>query len=168
MLATKDTTAMGFPEVSTLLWREREALETLLYALLQEQLIVAAGQTRWLPRANDAVEVAVLQLRGTEILRAAEVEAVSSDLGTDLPTLAQLASAAGEPWATVFTEHREAMLGLVGEIEQVTDENRRLLAAGARAVRETLLSITQGVDTYDASGHAAPAVNGPVIMDEQA
>jgi hypothetical protein len=31
-----------------------------------------------------------------------------------------------------------------------------------------LLSVSQTVQTYDASGSAAPVVTGPVLMDEQA
>jgi hypothetical protein len=60
------------------------------------------------------------------------------------------------------------LIQLVAEIEQVTAQNRSLLTAGARAIRETLLSVSQTVQTYDASGSAAPVVTGPVLMDEQA
>jgi hypothetical protein len=160
---------MGFAEVSTMLWRERDALSLLLFKLVEEQLIVRAGQTRWLAQANEEIEFALEQLRGTEVLRAAETDAISEELG--LPTgatLAQLEAAVPEPWATLYGEHRRALIKLVAEVEQVTAENRGLLTAGARAIRETLLSVSQTVQTYDASGSAAPFVPGPVLMDEQA
>ena len=83
-------------------------------------------------------------------------------------TLAQLESASDEPWATLYGEHRRALLDLMAEIEQVTAENRRLLTAGARAVRETLLSVTETVRTYDNRGSASAATTGPRFMDEQA
>ncbi|HEV2888036.1 MAG TPA: flagellar export chaperone FlgN [Jatrophihabitans sp.] len=160
---------MGFSEVSTLLWREREALQLLLFKLVEEQLIVSAGQTRWLAQANDEIEAALELLRGTEVLRAAEVDAIADELGLSAPpTLAELETLAPQPWATLFGEHRHVLLQLVDEVEGATGQNRALLAAGARAVRQTLLSVTQTVQTYDSHGSAATAPNGPMLMDEQA
>jgi len=160
---------MGFAEVSTMLWRERDALSLLLFKLVEEQLIVSAGRTRWLANANEEIEFALEQLRGTEVLRAAETDAISEELGlSNSATLAELEAAAPEPWGTLYGEHRRALVQLVAEIEQVTAQNRSLLTAGARAIRETLLSVSQTVQTYDASGSAAPCGAGPVLMDEQA
>jgi len=68
----------------------------------------------------------------------------------------------------VLSDHREAMLRLVTEIEHASTENRRLLTASARSVRETLLSITQSVDTYNARGQASSSVSRAMIVDEQA
>ncbi|MGI8666924.1 MAG: flagellar protein FlgN [Jatrophihabitans sp.] len=160
---------MGFAEVSTMLWRERDALGLLLFKLVEEQLIVSAGRTRWLAQANEEIEFALEQLRGTEVLRAAETDAIAEELGLAVPpTLADLEAAAPEPWATLYGDHRRALVQLVAEVEQVTLENRRLLTAGSRAIRETLLSVTQTVQTYDSRGSAAPSSSGPMLMDEQA
>jgi hypothetical protein len=160
---------MGFAEVSTMLWRERDALQLLLFKLIEEQLIVSSGRARWLPQANEEIEFALEQLRGTEVLRAAETDAIAEELGLPIPaTLAQLEQAADEPWATLYGEHRRALLELIAEVDQVTAENRKLLTAGARAVRETLLSVSQTVQTYDSHGSATSATNGPLLMDEQA
>ncbi|HST46598.1 flagellar export chaperone FlgN [Jatrophihabitans sp.] len=169
MLTTTGSKTMGFSEVSTLLWREREALQLLLFKLVEEQLIVSAGHSRWLAHANDEVEAALEQLRGTEVLRAAEVDAIADDLGLSAPpTLAELETLAPEPWSTLFAEHRQVLLRLVDEVERTAGDNRALLAAGARAVRQTLLSVTQPVQTYDAHGSAATLTDGPMLMDEQA
>lgn len=160
---------MGFAEVSTMLWRERDALQFLLYKLVTEQLIVTSGQARWLAQANEEIEFALEQLRGTEVLRAAETDALADQLGIPSPaTLAQLESVADEPWSTLYAEHRRALLDLMAEISQVTAENRKLLTAGARAVRETLLSVSDTVCTYDSRGAATGTADGPRFMDEQA
>ncbi|UQX87939.1 flagellar protein FlgN [Jatrophihabitans telluris] len=163
-------TTVTFSEVSTLLWREREALELLLFKLVSERLIVSAGETRWLAPANREVEAVVEQLRGVEVLRAAEVEMLAADLGKDIGiSLTELAELADEPWRSILFEHRDAMLKLVLQIEQTADENRRLLTAGARSIRETLLSVTDSVDTYDSRGVTTTSSSlRPVIMDEQA
>ena len=38
--------------LSLILWRERDLLETLLFKLEEEQLLLANGRTRWLMRAH--------------------------------------------------------------------------------------------------------------------
>jgi hypothetical protein len=164
--------AMGLAEASSLLWQERETLELLLFKLVTEQLIVSAGQTRWLARANDELEQVANQLRSIEVLRAAEVDVLADRMGRDdLNTLADLAAASPEPWSSIFTEHRDALLKLVIQIERASDENQALLTAGSRAIRETLVSITETVDSYDASGSKgcnAFGSIGPAIVGEQA
>ena len=169
MLATTESTTMSFSEVSGLLWQERESLELLLFKLTEERLIVAAGETRWLGAANREVEATVDQLRGVELIRSAEVDSLARQLGHEEGiTLSELAVVAEEPWASILTEHRDAMLKLVVQIEHAAQENRALLGAGARSARETLLSMTESVDTYDARGKTSSAGIRPVIMDEQA
>ena len=169
MQTTTESKSMGFAEVSTMLWRERDALQLLLFKLVEEQLVVSAGRTRWLAQANEEIEFALQQLRSTEVLRSAETDAIAEELGLSTPpTLAELEAAAPEPWATLYGEHRRALVALVAEIEQVTGENHRLLTAGARAVRETLLSVSQTVQTYDSKGTSANLTTGPTLMDEQA
>ena len=143
---------MGFSEVSSLLWQEREALELLLFKLAEERLIVAAGETRWLAPANREIESVVDQLRCIEVVRAAEVDVVAAELGReDALTLTELASLADEPWRGILEEHREVLLTLALQIEQATDENRKVLGAGARAVRETLLAMAERADTFNTS-----------------
>ncbi|MGZ4524597.1 MAG: flagellar export chaperone FlgN [Mycobacteriaceae bacterium] len=160
--------AAGYSAVSTLLWREREALQFLLFKLVEEQLILQAGQTRLLPDANQEIELAVDQLRCAEVLRAAEVNAIAEQLEVaELPTLAEFSEAAPEPWATVFTEHRESLRQLVDEVETATGTNRALLVAGASSVRETLLSLTQAVDIHDSPGVPAGCTRQPILMNEQ-
>jgi hypothetical protein len=169
MQTTTESKSMGFAEVSTMLWRERDALQLLLFKLVEEQLIVSTGRSRWLAQANEEIEFALEQLRGTEVLRAAETDAIADELGLAMPpTLAELEAAAPEPWATLYGDHRRALIELVAEVEQVTAENRKMLTAGARAIRETLLSVTETVQTYDARGSATRPNSGPMLMDEQA
>ena len=86
---------MGLREVSAILWRERHLLELLLFKLDEEQLVLAAGRTRWLPRATREVEMVLEEIRQTELERAVEVSRVALELG--LPAgagLRQLADAA--------------------------------------------------------------------------
>jgi len=172
MLTTTERSIMGYSDVSSLLWREREALQLLLFKIVSEQLIVSAGQTRWLARANDEIEQALTELRTTDVLRAAEVDALAEELGlANAPSLAELSERAEEPWATIFTDHRAELLSLVGEVEQASEDVRCLLSAGAQAMRDTLLSITRTANTSDSKSPTASmtsAVAEPLLMDEQA
>lgn len=160
---------MGLSELSTLLWRERQALEYLLFKLTAEQLIVNSGQSRWLELANSEVEAAANQVRAIEVVRSAEADEACAQVGLLAgASLADLAEAAPEPWKLIFGEHRAALLVLIAEVEQVCDSTRQLLASTARSVRQTLLALNKNADTYDARGQFAGAHGGAVLMDERA
>ena len=47
---------MALSDVSNILWRERQLLELLVFKLEEEQLVLAAGRTRWLAHATREVE----------------------------------------------------------------------------------------------------------------
>jgi hypothetical protein len=73
---------MGLADLSSILWREREMLELLLFKLEEEQLVLAANRGRWLAHATREVELVLDQIRRTEVVRAAEVEAVAPSSGS--------------------------------------------------------------------------------------
>ncbi|NAZ74714.1 flagellar protein FlgN [Kineococcus sp. T13] len=152
---------MGLAEVSGILWKERELLELLLFKLEEEQLVLASGRTRWLAHATREVEFVMEQIRTTEVLRAAEVDAVAAELEIEPgPSLGALAAAAPEPWGELFRGHRDAFLTLTAEIQDLADANRDLLNSGARALRETLLGLDTPLDTYTAQGKNTVASTG--------
>jgi hypothetical protein len=163
---------MGLAEVSTILWRERELLELLLFKLEEEQLVLASGRSRWLARATREVEMVLAEIRRTELVRATEVQAAATALGLGpSPSLTALVDGCAEPWSGLFREHRKAFLALTAEITALAETNRDLITAGARATREAIASLTEHgpgheVGTYAPSGAAVP---GPVrarLMDE--
>ncbi|NAZ85446.1 flagellar export chaperone FlgN [Kineococcus indalonis] len=160
---------MGLAEVSGILWKERELMELLLFKLEEEQLVLAAGRTRWLAHATREVEFVMEQIRTTEVLRAAEVDAVAAELELPPgPSLNALAAAAPEPWGELMRGHRDAFLTLTAEIQNLADANRDLLASGARALREALLGLDTPLDTYTADGRnqAAAGSSRARFVDE--
>jgi hypothetical protein len=159
----------AFGAVAALLWQERDVLETLLFKLVEEQLIVAAGASEWLPRADAEVRAAVDRLHLQEITRAAEVEALalSRGLSSDV-SLAELSEGADEPWAEILAEHRVALRRLVSDIRAVTAENTRLLSATGKAIAETLERLEQGPATYDGRGALTAAHASPRLFDNHA
>ena len=76
------------------LWRERELLDTLLYRLEVEQLVLASNRTEHLMRAARDVEAVLETLRETEVLRATAADAAAAEIGCPPnPSLRQLARA---------------------------------------------------------------------------
>jgi hypothetical protein len=133
---------MGFADISTILWNERELLELLLFKLDEEQLLLAAGRTRWLSRATNEVEIVLERIRQAELVRSVKVDAVAGQLGLDPnPSLGELAAAAPEPWGELFDEHRAAFLALTSEITTLAKANRQLLKRSVQAVEEVLGSL---------------------------
>lgn len=125
--------------LSALLWRERELLETVLYRLVAQQRLLAAGDVRWLAHADQDVHDALEAVREHDVVRAVEVDLVARthQLAPDV-ALRELAAAAPEPWPALLQDHRDALRELTAQIETATAENRRLLVAGERATREAL------------------------------
>lgn len=165
--------AEHFSAVVSLLWNEREALETLYFKLLQEQLLLQAGETRWLARADAEVADAIRHMRLSEVLRAAEMERILVGFGLSVDaTLAQLAEHAtaigAEPWGMVLNDHRAALRSLVTEVLAAGQQVRLLLSAGANSIRETLDALTQSVATYNATGAEVERDFGSLLFDEQA
>lgn len=166
---TVDEAAAACASLSALLWLHRANLETLLFKLVEERLVVASGSTRWLNRADAEVVVALDRMHDGEVIRSMEVQQLAVVLGLPAEaTLAELATAAPEPWSTMFDDHRTALRTLAAEIRGIAAENRSLLEAGAAAVRDTLDRVGSDLRTYDASGRAVGGSGGPLLLDQQA
>jgi len=161
----------AYSAVSSMIWRERELLDLLLFKLTEERLILASGQARWLAHANREVETILAELRDVEVLRAVEVDHLAEvlKLGAE-PSLTAIIETSAEPWKSLFHDHRESLIALVEEVRGLTSDNQQLLTTGAQAVRETLLALRQEVSTYDSTGTArgAHGTRRSIMVDEQA
>lgn len=145
---------MTLTEVSNILWRERQLLELLLFKLEEEQLLLAAGRSRWLAHATREVETVLGEIKRVELARAVEVEALAVSLGlSPEASLRELAAASPPPWDAVLEDHREAFLTATQEIQSLAQDNRELLSRGYQAARQVLTSMDdQRVETYSPAG----------------
>lgn len=143
-------------EVSNILWRERQLLELLVFKLEEEQLVLAAGRTRWLPHATREVEAVLGEIKRRELDRAVHVDAYARSIGLPVgATLRELAERAPAPWDRIFSDHRRALLEMAQEIDGVARSNRDLLSRGQQATREALASFGEvELDVYTPSGSA--------------
>ena len=145
---------MSLTEVSNILWRERQLLELLLFKMEEEQLLLAAGRSRWLAHATREVETVLAEIKRVELTRTAEVEALAVSLGmAPTASLRELAAAAPAPWDAVLQDHREAFLLATQEITALAQDNRELLSRGYHAARQVLSSMDDSrVETYSPAG----------------
>lgn len=154
-------------KLSLVLWRSRELLETLLYRLEVEQLVLASGRTTWLMRAARDVEAILQTLRETEVLRAMAADEAATRVGCPPnPSLRELAEASPEPWRTLLLEHREAFATVTRQVMEMADANRALLTSGYRSARETLLTLGEATtQTYSPDGSAVSGAAAPRLVD---
>lgn len=153
-------------ELSLILWRERELLESLLYKLEAERLVLASGRTRWLALAAGEVESVLVSIREAELLRATTADAAAAAIGLDSnPSLRALADAVEEPWKSILIDHREAFLADTTQIMEMASSNRDLLTAGYQAARDTLMSLSDGADGYAPDGSAVAEERRHHIVD---
>ena len=103
-----------YQHLSTLLWREQELLDLLLFKAEEKQYLIITGKSRWLARIAHEIEVVLEQLRGLELERAAATEQIAGRLGLHAnPSLRQLADSAPAPWNDLYAKHHEALLTIV-------------------------------------------------------
>jgi hypothetical protein len=140
-------------ELSQVLWRERELLDTLLFKLEEEQMVLASGRTRWVVQAAREVESVLQTIRETEILRSTVVDRVAVDLGLEHnPSLRALARAVSEPWRGILLDHHEAFTTLTHEVTALAVENRDLITTGYHSARQTLMTLGDSTHDYVADG----------------
>ncbi|MEI4270697.1 flagellar protein FlgN [Klenkia sp. LSe6-5] len=158
---------MDYQHLSTLLWREQELLDLLLFKAEEKQYLIVSGKNRWLPRIAHEIEVVLEQLRTLEVERAAVSEVIAEALGlAPNPSLRTLAEHAGAPWDDLLVKHHETLLVLVGELRGLSDANRDLIASGLAAIDQALLTVRPDqVRTYSASGRAHAGATRAVGLD---
>ncbi|HET6562030.1 MAG TPA: flagellar export chaperone FlgN [Marmoricola sp.] len=142
-------------DLSLILWRERELLETLLYKLEMEKLVLASGSSRWLATSAREVEGILARIRETELLRAVVADEAAASIGMAAnPSLRALAEAVDEPWRSILLDHRAAFVQYSREIMELAASNRELLTVGQQAARDTFLGLTETADSYSHTGTA--------------
>ena len=161
---------MSVADVSSILWRERQLLEQLLFKLTEEQMLLAAGQVRWIVPATNEVEIVLDEINRMELVRAMEVQTVATALGLGTnPSLRELAEHAPVPWDGMLMNHRDAFLSLTEEITEMAKVNRELLSRGDHAVRQVLESFSEvdhgGLTLYSAKGQVKRQ-HGALVVDE--
>ena len=162
---------MSLDEVSQTLWQERQLLDLLVCKLEVEQLVLAAGRTRWLPHVTREVEYVLAEIKQLELVRAVLVDAVAAQLGLQPgSTLRELVAAAPSPWDGILEQHRMAFLVTAEELRAVARINHDLLAQGARAVQDALAWLCESADretapTYSPVGAPAGAGAGARLVD---
>lgn len=161
---------MSLPDLAAVLWRQRELLERLVYRLECEQLLVAAGRTRFIALATGEIETLLDEMQVVELQRARIADVAAAEYG--LPagsTLETLAGTAQPPWSEVLLEHRQALVTLTGELAVLAESNRHLMAAGLAAVEQALVGLGLRQEStsvgYDAHGRRAFAAGGAIAVD---
>lgn len=145
-------------DLSTLLWRQHELLDMLLFKAGEKQYLVISDQLRWLPRIAAEIETILSDLSALEKDRAALVATIATNYGIaeDNPSLREVATAVGEPWAPILLTHHENLLRIVTDIRALSEVNRGLIENGMDAVNASLhLTPNASAGTYTAAGRAA-------------
>ncbi|MCU1570093.1 MAG: flagellar biosynthesis protein FlgN [Naasia sp.] len=160
---------MAANELSTLLWRERELLELLMFKLEEEHLLLTTGKSKWLPFATREVEQVLVRLRKVGIERTVESSSVALEWG--LPEDATLreiaASSPSETWSEIFTSHLNALTSITAQIADIRDTNLQYLRAATRSTQETLANLQPAAGVYDGQGAPALATSGGHLFDRR-
>jgi hypothetical protein len=139
-------------DLSHTLWRQRRTLDLLLYKLEVERLLLTSGNAAWLDLA--AAEVAELLdvISAEEVVRATQVAVAARVLGlAPDASLRDFVEASPPPFDEIFRDHMASLMSVVGAVEELVAQNRRMLADGLQNTRTFLASI--GSVDIDAPGY---------------
>ncbi|MGY1849465.1 MULTISPECIES: flagellar protein FlgN [unclassified Blastococcus] len=158
---------VDYQHLSTLLWREQELLDLLLFKAEEKQYLILTGKSRWLARIAHEIEVILDQLRTLEVERSAATEAIAGTLGlASDPSLRQVADAAPAPWNDLLAQHHEALLVLITELRSLSDANRELIEGGLSAIGDALTRTrSSSAGTYGATGRHSDGTYRAVTLD---
>lgn len=107
-------------ELAAQLWRLRELLETLLFKYDEQQLLLSAGRARWASRAAREIEIVADQLHDCHLATTVTMTGASAVWHlAPSSTLRELTMGAPGVWREILTDHFEALLGLLAEIETI-------------------------------------------------
>lgn len=152
-------------QLADTLWYERRLLEYLLFKLVSANLVLIADDRRFVGPAIAEVDAVMAEIRKAEGQRSEVVAAVAREKNVS-PTdvgLAFLAENAPSSLQATFEDHRKVFHELVGEIEILTRENRRLATVGLDGIQGTLGFA--GGDIYDSAGRATRTPDQPVRVN---
>lgn len=126
--------------VASILERERELLESLLFKLVETRLVLQANELRFLARATREVDLARTRCREVDLLRATTVAEHAPGA-----SLRDLANTATDPWPAILRDHHETLSSLVAEIELSAHQNAELARLGLEAMQ--LATVGSGTAT---------------------
>jgi hypothetical protein len=141
-------------DLSMHLLRERELLETLLFKLDEQQMLLATGRNRWIRHASTEIERVLAAMPTVALSRDALVVAVADEWGVpEATTLRQLIAAApSDGWREVFEGHLSAMTALADEIEQMKQVNEQRLRTAIRVTQDTIAGLGEPTGEYTPAG----------------
>ncbi|WP_066516886.1 hypothetical protein [Curtobacterium ammoniigenes] len=146
-------------ELAAQLWRLRELLETLLFKYDEQLLLLGAGRARWASRGAREIEIVAEQLHDCRL--ATSVTMGGAGAAWQLPeaaTLRALAMGAPGVWREILTDHFEALLGLIAEVETMDAEwGARAGAGGYGGGADPRAAARDG--SASADGAQMPTVN---------
>ena len=143
--------------LATILEREGEALEQLLFKLIETKLLLVADEARFLPRATREVERARSRARELDLVRAATVARTGA--GT---RLRELATTAEGPWPAILRDHHDLLTRLVDEIDVVAHQNACAAERGLTALRCEPVPVGAGVGAGGPLGSSVVATGRPI------
>lgn len=148
---------MGPEDLSSLLWRERELLDLLVFKLEEEHLILTSGKTRWLEHATREVAHVVERLRAASLERTAVAASVALtwDLSDDASLTELSDGAPAGPWQEILADHHRSMMVIVDQIRSLRDSNLQFLQAGLRSTQDTAANLATEPGTYNHRGHTS-------------
>lgn len=160
-------------QVASLLWEYRDALDKVLFYLEAQLLFAGSGKSTRLSLIADlmeraAADVGELDLRREVLFAEARGSETSATGSATEINLTQLTEQTGEPWSTIFADHRRHFEATVNQIRSLADQSRQTMGSTLGMIDELVRSTTATDRGYDRRGQAVRTVAAPTFFDGRA
>ena len=169
MTTDPELAASLLPELSQVLWQQRDLIERLEYRLEVQQLIMVSARTDRLPTAVGEVESAIDDIRVVEERRLGVVRELARALRlAETATITEIRAVVEPPWDYVLTDHHTAFLRLVASTDELTSRNRELAHQGLGDARAAFAHLGgTASQTYGKKGDRTSLSLPPTLVDQQ-
>jgi len=151
--------------LSTLVWDLREKLNTLVYRLETQALMVAASRTQHIGRSSDEVERATDEVTRLESKLMSAAAEAAAEHGFEKPcSFQELAEACDAEHDFCLSEHRQALV-MLGEVVSELVVTNKEIARKVIQAQSVISSLEKEADTYSASGTLAPNNRPSIKLD---
>lgn len=104
-------------DLAGMLQSERHLLEQLRFRYVALDLMLEAGEVRFLNWALQDLDRSRLRVREADLARAADVAALNLKGARGVPSLREVAAVAPAPWSRILRDHHDDLSRVVTEIE---------------------------------------------------
>lgn len=154
--------------LGSMLWQYRSVLERVEFLLEAQLVFASSGRDQRLASVANLLEEAVETVNELDLRRELLLHA-SQPTDHRVPSLAELAAVAEQPWSSMFLEHQRWFELCVGRIKMLLDQSRKTMGTTLDLISKLMADDSAPpLGGYDRAGRTVRSSSRAVLFDSRA